>query len=77
VTPPVPGGEDVVTPPGIAGEDVVAPRPQPGAEVLGAEAVAPAVLPPTGASAGMGLMTGAGFLLLAAGAALGLRRRLT
>lgn len=65
-------------PPGIAGEDVVAPRPQPGAQVLGAEAVAPAaVLPTTGASAGMGLMTGAGFLLLAAGAALAMRRRVT
>jgi len=74
------GGEGVVPPlPGIAGEGDMTPqpRPKPNAEVLGAQAVAPTVLPATGSSAGMGLMTGAGFLLLAGGAGLAMRRRLT
>ena len=72
-------GEETVVPPlpDIAGEEGFAPRPKPNAEVLGAEAVAPAVLPATGVGSGMGLMTGAGFLLLAAGAGLAMRRRLT
>ena len=74
-------GEETVVPPlpDIAGVEDFAPRPKPNAEVLGVQATAdaPAVLPATGSSAGMGLLTGAGFLLLAAGAALTMRRRLS
>ena len=57
-------------PPTVLGQEAF--RPQPNAAVSQPMA---GVLPATGANSGLGLLTGAGFVMLAAGAGAMLRRR--
>ncbi|MGN6576929.1 MAG: LPXTG cell wall anchor domain-containing protein [Nocardioides sp.] len=67
---PPSGKCDKVRPPTVRGEEAFRPRPNAGVSQPQA-----GVLPATGANSGLGLLTGAGFVMLAIGAGAMLRRR--